>query len=116
VVSTSRDLTLSTEVVAEDLRANQAIHGVQDLANLLRRRGRDFVLAAVHHSHDRFRKELKQVCTAVAGARAFRMGRIGCLGTPFAGMLDFSFQPVLPSEKLGLNPGRRDPSALPSST
>jgi len=39
VVSTSRDLTLTDQITHEDLRANQAMHGVQDLANLLRRRG-----------------------------------------------------------------------------
>lgn len=116
VVSTSRDLTLSTEVAAEDLRANQAMHGVQDLANLLRRRGRDFVLVAGHHSQDRFRGKLKQVCTAAAGARTLRAGRIGRLGTPFAGMLDFSYTSSLLSQKLGLEVVELEPGQLIDQT
>jgi L-arabinose isomerase len=77
LVSTSRDPTLPEQITHEDLRANQAMHGVQDLANLLRRRGRDFVLLAGHHSHERFRGKLKQVCAAATGARVLRTGRIG---------------------------------------
>jgi L-arabinose isomerase len=102
LVSTSRDPTLGQRVTHDDLRANQAMHGVQDLANLLRRRGRAFVLSAGHPSQERFRNRLKQVCRAASGARTFRRGRIGRLGTPFAGMLDFSYQPSLLAERLGL--------------
>lgn len=112
VVSTSRDLTLTDQITHEDLRANQAMHGVQDLANLLRRRGRNFVLVAGHHSQEGFRGKLKQVCEAAAGARTLRSGRIGRLGTPFAGMLDFSYAPSLLSQKLGLEVVELEPELL----
>ena len=112
VASTSRDLTLTDQITHEDMRANQAMHGVQDLANLLRRRGREFLLVVGHHSQDRFRGKLKQVCKAAAGARTLRAGRIGRLGTPFAGMLDFSYTPSLLSEKLGLEVVELEPELL----
>lgn len=112
VVSTSRDLTLTDQITHEDLRANQAMHGVQDLANLLRRRGCNFVLVAGHRSQEGFRGKLKQVCAAAAGARTLRSGRIGRLGTPFAGMLDFSYAPSLLSQKLGLEVVELEPELL----
>jgi L-arabinose isomerase len=102
VISTSRDETLGHGITHDDLRANQAMHGVQDLANVLRRRSRNFVLLAGHHSQERFRRRLKQACVAAAGARTLCSARIGRLGPPFAGMLDFSYSAALLSGQLGL--------------
>ena len=112
VVSTSRDRTLEAQVTHEDLRANQAMHGVQDLANLLRRRARGFVLAAGHHSQERFQRRLHGAFAAAAGARILRRGRIGRLGTPFAGMLDFSYDPLLLGDKLGMEVVELEPGLL----
>jgi L-arabinose isomerase len=112
VVSTSRDATLGERITHEDLRANQAMHGVQDLANLLRRRKRRFALLAGHSSQDRFRRRLAQVCRAAAGAGVLRHGRVGRLGTPFAGMLDFSYSPALLTEELGFRVVELKPELL----
>ncbi|MBN2552130.1 MAG: hypothetical protein JXB06_05145 [Spirochaetales bacterium] len=112
LISTSRDATLGAALSHDDLRANQAMHGVQDLANLLRRRRRSFELLAGHHRGDRFIRRLKQICRSAAGARVLRAGRIGRLGAPFAGMLDFSYSPSALSQRLGLDVVELQPELL----
>jgi L-arabinose isomerase len=102
VISTSRDPALPVDLTGEHLRANQAMHGVQDLANVLRRAGRRFILLAGHFSHARFRDRLDALVRAAAGARVLRRGTVGRIGRPFAGMLDFAFDPTALSATLGL--------------
>ena len=103
LISTARDATLGAALSHDDLRANQAMHGVQDLANLLRRRRRSFELLAGHHGGTRFASRLGQICRCAAGARVLRAGRIGRLGAPFTGMLDFSYSASALSQRLGLD-------------
>lgn len=70
------------------LMANHGIHGVQDLCNLLLRRGRRFAIEAGHWEGD----VLERAACHVRAARissALRAGRVGLVGRPFAGMGDF---------------------------
>jgi L-arabinose isomerase len=112
VVSTARDATLGDRITHEDLRANQAMHGVQDLANLLRRLRRRFVLLAGHPDQDRFRRRLERACRAAIGAEALRGSRVGRLGIPFEGMLDFSYSPALLAETIGFEVVELKPELL----
>jgi len=73
-----------------EIMFNHGIHGVQDLCNLLRRRGKDFAVAA---GHWRESDALERVCgllRAAAMAATMRTCRIGRIGPPFRGMGDFS--------------------------
>ena len=112
LVSTARDAALPPSIGGEHMRANQAMHGVQDLANVLRRAGRRFSLLAGHFSQARFQEKLRGYLAAAAGARVLRRGRTGRIGEPFPGMLDFSFRPDALHRALGMEIVSVAPSRL----
>ena len=89
LVSTARDATLPYDMDLDHIMANHAVHGVQDLANVLGRRGHRFEMVAGHPSKPEFAASLVQAARAALGARVFRKGKVGRIGRPFAGMLDF---------------------------
>ena len=91
VVSTARDATLPHDMSGDHIMANHAMHGVQDLANVLTRAGRQFELIVGHASQEAFRRKLTDVVRASAGARVLRSGRVARIGKAFEGMLDFSY-------------------------
>ncbi len=101
IISTARDAPLPYNMGGEHLLANQALHGGLDLTNILRRKDRDFYLVAGHHSQATFCKELQRCVQVAAGASILRYGRVGRIGDPFAGMLDFTYDPTNLSESLG---------------
>ena len=92
VVSTARDATLPYDMSGDHIMANHAMHGVQDLANVLARAGRRFELIAGHHADAEFRRKLLTCIQAAAGARVLRHGTVGRIGHAFEGMLDFSYE------------------------
>jgi L-arabinose isomerase len=96
IVSTARDATLPHDMTGDHIMANHAMHGVQDLANVLGRAGRSFDLVAGHPSQDAFRAKLCESVRAAAAARVLRRGKVARVGTAFEGMLDFSFDTPLP--------------------
>ena len=91
LVSTARDATLPYDMSGDHIMANHAMHGVQDLANVLARAGRRFVMVAGHHADPGFRARIARCVRASAGARVLRRGIVGRIGHPFDGMLDFSY-------------------------
>jgi L-arabinose isomerase len=74
---------------AEEILSNHGIHGVQDLCNLLIRRGKPFVIEAGHWQGDVLER-IRKHAMAAAMRNAFRNLRIGLLGQPFPGMGDFT--------------------------
>lgn len=69
---------------------NHGVHGVQDLANLLRRRGKPFAIAAGHVEEAAvFDRVGGLVRGAAAGARLRRVRTLR-IGEPFPGMGDFA--------------------------
>jgi len=101
LVSSARDATLPYDMSADHIMANHAMHGVQDLANVLSRAGRGFELIAGHPSDSKFRERLIRCIRAAAGARVLQTARVGRIGEPFEGMLDFSFDPAVLQGRLG---------------
>ncbi len=79
--------------------ANHGIHGVQDLANMLGRRKKEFLLYAGHWQHSDIFDRACEGLRAAALAWHFRHSRVGLLGQPFAGMGDF-FLPFAEMERL----------------
>ncbi|MFC1582550.1 hypothetical protein ACFL4W_03315, partial [Planctomycetota bacterium] len=78
------------QVGAGKIMLNHGIHGVQDMCNLLRRNGKDFVIEAGHwEASDVLDRIVRQVRGACMAAR-MRLGRVGLIGNPFEGMGDFS--------------------------
>jgi L-arabinose isomerase len=90
VLDTTPGFEFSASTDPDELLFNHGIHGVQDMCNLLMRRGRPFLLEAGHYLES-------DVCARVAAdavsagiAVKMRNSRIGRIGEPFKGMGDFS--------------------------
>jgi len=111
VVSSARDATLPYDMTGDHIMADHAVHGVQDLANVLGREGRRFELVAGHPSQDRFREAVVRTARAATGAEVFRKGVVGQLGEAFEGMLDFDPGPHF-ADRFGMEVRRIDPQEL----
>ncbi len=72
---------------------NHGIHGVQDMCNLLRQRGKPYRICAGHAMHSDVVAQVAGLCRAAAAAKAFSMARIGSVGGSFDGMGDFYVAP-----------------------
>ncbi|MGC8878700.1 MAG: L-arabinose isomerase family protein, partial [Anaerolineae bacterium] len=72
-----------------DTTHNHGMHGVQDLANVLLRAGRDFYLVTGHYRDARAIEEVRQWCDAARVAKQMHQLRIGLLGYAMEGMGDF---------------------------
>jgi len=71
---------------------NHGIHGVQDLANLLLRRGKAFRIVAGHLDDGRAIPRALAVARAAAAAKQFRQTRALRIGPAFVGMGDFQVE------------------------
>lgn len=109
VISSCRDQELTCDISGEHLLANQAIHGVQELTNMLWRKGKEFYFLAGHPSQPDFCEKLRRYIRVSQGARVFKRGRIGRVGKPLDGMMDFLFEKTLLAEKLGFEVVAIDP-------
>lgn len=68
---------------------NHGIHGVQDMCNLLRRRGVPYHLCVGHAMHSEVIAKAAGMCRAAAAANAYKTARVGSVGGSFTGMGDF---------------------------
>jgi L-arabinose isomerase len=81
---------------------NHGIHGVQDLCNLLIRRGKPFRIEAGHWERSDVIDRVIRLLPAARMARALATARVGLVGTPFAGMGDFSVPAAVLRRALGV--------------
>lgn len=70
--------------------ANHGIHGVQDMCNLLKRKGKPYYLCAGHALHSEVLQEVAGMCRAAAASQAYASARVGSVGGSFTGMGDFA--------------------------
>lgn len=80
----------------DEIMFNHGIHGVQDLCNLLIRRGKKFALEVGHWEKSDVLDRVASWCRAAKVASSLRSARVGRIGPSFAGMGDFD----IPSETL----------------
>lgn len=80
----------------EEIMYNHGIHGVQDMCNLLLRRGKKFFLEAGHWEKSYVIERVANCARAVKLANCMRNSRVGIMGKPFDGMGDFN----VPYEKM----------------
>ena len=85
----------------DDMFRNHGIHGVQDLASVLRRRGRGYSVVAGHVEEAGFLREITALARAARAARHFRSLRVLVFGDEFVGMGDFAVAPELMAATLG---------------
>lgn len=80
---------------------NHGIHGVQDMCNLLRQRGKSYEICAGHALHSPVIAEVAALCRAAGVKQAFSQAVVGSVGGSFDGMGDFFVDPKAYQEKLG---------------
>ena len=91
ILDTTENFEFDPSVDAEEILYNHGIHGVQDMCNLLLRRGKSFKIFAGHHEHSDVLNRIASYCKSegMKLAAHFRGSKIGLVGEPFNGMGDF---------------------------
>ena len=89
ILDTTRDYSFGFDVVAGGVMPNHGIHGVQDMCNLLRRRGKDYSLFAGHFEESNVLSRVADAARAVKAAKCLNGMKVGQVGGSFAGMGDF---------------------------
>ena len=77
----------------ESLMRNHGMHGVQDLANVLLRRGKQHHVVTGHFSEEEPIRQMEQWLRACGLRRYLRSAKVGVVGKSFEGMGDFQFDP-----------------------
>ena len=80
---------------------NHGIHGVQDMCNLLKQRGKSFEICVGHPQNSNVVAEVAGLCRAAAAKKAFQNARVGTVGGSFDGMGDFLVSPEFYRESIG---------------
>lgn len=96
----------------EEILFNHGIHGVQDLACMLRRCGVPYRVVAGHASHGAVLPRAAGLVRAARAARVLREARVLRIGEPFGGMGDFSVPDEVLQDTLGLRVQAISPGAL----
>lgn len=89
VLDTTPSFNYGPKTSPDELMYNHGIHGVQDMCNVLIRKGKRFRIEAGHWQKS---DVLDRVAAAARSARiatSMRTARVGRIGEPFAGMGDF---------------------------
>ncbi len=86
----------------DELMYNHGIHGVQDLANLLLRRGKPFQLEVGHWEASDVLDRVHRQAVAAHMAHRLRHARAGLLGEAFPGMGDFYVPPAKLRKHFGI--------------
>ncbi len=89
IFNTQQLHAITKDTSSLDTTKNHGMHGVQDLANVLLRAGREFHIVTGHYQDERTLTEVKSWCDAARVANAVRGMRIGLLGYQMEGMGDF---------------------------
>jgi L-arabinose isomerase len=85
-----------------EVMQNHGIHGVQDLASLLRRRGRKYQVVAGHLNDIDVLHQVAAAARAAQATRAFTSMRVMAVGRSFSGMGDFQVEPEVLREAFGV--------------
>ncbi len=68
---------------------NHGIHGVMDMCNLLKQRGKPYAIAAGHENNSNVIKKTADFIKAAVAAKSLNGSKVGAFGTSFKGMGDF---------------------------
>ena len=89
MLDTTPDYEFGFGVDPARIMPNHGIHGVQDLANMLLRRGKKFLLEAGHWQHSDVLARVQTDIKSGIVADGMKKARVGLVGSPFRGMGDF---------------------------
>lgn len=99
VLDTTRDASFNSISL---LMYNHGIHGVQDMCNMLLRRGKEFIIEA---GHIELSDVIDRTVCHIKGAKMahnLRNSRVGRIGEVFKGMGDFDVERSVLESKLGI--------------
>ncbi len=100
------------DATSAEMFRNHGIHGVQDLACMLRRRERPYLLAVGHVDDPAFLADVVTTARAAQATRSMRTMRVLVLGDPFPGMGDFTAPEEVMRTRLGIESRRATVDAL----
>jgi L-arabinose isomerase len=89
IYNTQQLFSVDENTLGIDTTKNHGMHGVQDLANVLQRAGREFSIVTGHYRDAGALHEVKTWCDAARVAHDMRGMRIGLVGYAMEGMGDF---------------------------
>lgn len=102
MLDTTMDATFGLEVAPDRIMYNHGVHGVQDLASMLRRRGRSYRVIAGHYEGSAVLDRAADIARGAYAARSFRDGTLLRVGGEFRGMGDFAVPPETLEKDFGL--------------
>lgn len=112
MLDSTPDARFGPDVDPQRLLHNHGIHGLQDLASVLRRNGKRYAIVAGHLSDP---STMDRACAVVRGARAastLRGMRVLRIGPAFPGMGDFHVEDAELRESLGIRVDQIEPKDL----
>ncbi|HEY3283200.1 MAG TPA: hypothetical protein VGN26_13095 [Armatimonadota bacterium] len=102
MLDTTPDASFGRDMDPNRLLYNHGIHGVQDLASVLRRMGKPYWVVAGHLSEGALARRARLVAQGAMAARLFRGTRALRIGPTFAGMGDFAVAEEVLTSRLGI--------------
>jgi len=115
VLDTTMDAAFGRDADPARILYNHGIHGVQDLASMLRRRRKTFEIVAGHVLGSDVLDRAAGFARAAQAARRLRGLRVLRIGEPFPGMGDFDVAPEILRAKLGVRVDAIAPEDLASA-
>jgi len=112
ILDTTMDFDFGPGVSPDRIMFNHGIHGVMDMASVLRRRGRAFEIVAGHSSESDVMARAADRVRAAVAARMLAETRALRIGESFAGMGDFFVADDVLAERLGIRLAQAAPDAL----
>jgi len=98
----------------QEVLYNHAIHGVQDMCNLLVRNNKPFKVVAGHWQKSDVVDRVASLVRSTRLAGSMSRARVGGYGPPFAGMGDFAVPPAKLKETLGIETVEGDSAQIRS--
>ncbi|MGI6460458.1 MAG: L-arabinose isomerase family protein [Candidatus Hydrogenedentales bacterium] len=108
LLDTTPDASFGQGTSPDRIMFNHGIHGVQDLASVLRRLGRHFEIVAGHHANPDVLDRAAGIARAAQAARYLRTTRALRIGPAFEGMGDFAAPDALLERVLGIKTDQID--------
>jgi L-arabinose isomerase len=108
----SMDADFGVDVSPDRIMYNHGVHGVMDLASVLRRRGKAYDIVAGHDTDPRTMARAAGYARAAFAVHALRSTRALRVGPVFAGMGDFQVDEALLQNTLGITVQQTDINAL----
>lgn len=102
MLDTTMDYEFSQHTDPARLMFNHGVHGVQDLASVLRRMSKRFVIVAGHADDVEMFERTARFARGAAAARQLRTTKALRIGETFKGMGDFAVDDELLRERLGI--------------